>query len=133
MRFVSPCRNAFWLARFFPDVERGPVLLRALRRFAAICPFARHRQSGRLPTSDKTWHIVVVEDSIGCLLQLLRKNLPIVRNATQRHAQRHRSSYSITLSAVARRFSGTLIEGMPHRSKLAQETSRPFRAQGKRV
>src|ERR1700694_3625629 len=51
----------------------------------------------------------------------------------QTHAQRHRSSYSITLSAVASRFSGTLIEGMLHRSELAQETSRPFRAQGKRV
>src|ERR1700682_5532786 len=51
----------------------------------------------------------------------------------QTHAQRHRSSYSITLSAVASRFSGTLVEGMPHRSELAQETSRPFRAKGKRV
>jgi hypothetical protein len=36
MRIVSPCRNAFWLARFFPEAERGPALLRALRRFASI-------------------------------------------------------------------------------------------------
>jgi len=34
---VKPCFKALRLARFFPDAERGPVLLRALRRLASIC------------------------------------------------------------------------------------------------
>ena len=33
---LRPWRKAFWLTRFLPLRERGPVLLPALRRFAAI-------------------------------------------------------------------------------------------------
>src|SRR5262245_8875740 len=32
---ASPWRNAFWLARFLPTADLGPVLLAALRRLAA--------------------------------------------------------------------------------------------------
>jgi hypothetical protein len=37
MRLVSPWRYAFWLDRFAPEADRGPVLFCAFRRFAAIC------------------------------------------------------------------------------------------------
>lgn len=33
---VNPWRCAFWLDRFFPEAERGPVLFFALRRLAAV-------------------------------------------------------------------------------------------------
>src|SRR6266516_6543734 len=32
---ASPWRNAFWLARFLPAADLGPVLVAALRRLAA--------------------------------------------------------------------------------------------------
>src|ERR1700741_3053198 len=56
----------------------------------------------------------------------------VAKGQFQTHALGTDPSYSIILSAFASRFSGTLVEGMPRRSELAQRQA-PFRLQGKTV